>query len=97
MNTNGNRNVWIRDDDLSHMRYESQVAHSDEVEYIEDAKDWQQEVDLDWIRGWFDSLFPRVDSGRLNDTLSKLNTALGPQRSTRAVWPVVILLASRKG
>jgi SAM-dependent methyltransferase len=97
VNTSGNKNIWVRDDDLCHVRSESQVSHSDQVEYIENAKDWQQQVDLDWIRGWFESLFPTVDTGHLNDTLRKLEAAYGAQKSVRAVWPVVILLASRKG
>ena len=96
-NTGGSRDVWIRDWDLADMRYESQIAPTDTVEYVEDAGDWQHEVDLEWFRGWFESLFPKIDGSYLNEMLLKLKEALGPSGTTRAVWPVVLLLASKKG
>lgn len=96
VNTGGNQGIWIRDSDLNYMRFESQVARSDELEYVEDAKDWQQSVDLAWFRGWFESLFPKMDATHLSEMEQRMEAALGPQGSTRAVWPVVILLASKR-
>ncbi|ETN43072.1 uncharacterized protein HMPREF1541_02230 [Cyphellophora europaea CBS 101466] len=96
-NTQGNRDVWVRDWDLADMRYESQIDFSERVEFVQDASEWQQEVNIDWFRGWFESLFPTISPAYLDDMLPKLGTALGLHGSTRAVWPVVLLLASKKG
>ena len=96
LNTDGNKDVWIRDQDLRHMRYESHIDFSDEIEYVEHAKDWQQDVNLNWFRGWFESLFPKIESAYLNDMLQRMGAALGPRGTTRAVWPVVLLLASKR-
>ena len=90
------RDVWIRDSDLAHMRFQSQVNVTDQVEFLEDVQDWQQDVNLDWFRGWFESLFPKIDAVRLTSMLEAMETALGPRGTTRAVWPVVILLASKR-
>jgi SAM-dependent methyltransferase len=95
INTGGGNDVWVRDWDLAHMRLGSKVGPLDRIEFLEDVKDWQQDVNLDWFRGWFESLSPKVDSIRLDDMLEAMDAALGPQGSTRAVWPVVVLLASK--
>ncbi|KPI41104.1 putative S-adenosylmethionine-dependent methyltransferase CRG1 [Cyphellophora attinorum] len=94
-NTGDDRDIWIRDDDLSGMRYDSRVAESEHLELIEDA-DWTQTIDLDWMRGWFQSLSPRVDQRRLLETLEQLEKALAPSGQSRAVWPVSLLLASKR-
>lgn len=97
INTDGNKDIWIRDFDLKYMQFESHVELSEELEYVEDAKDWQQDVNLDWFRGWFESLFPKIESPYLHSMLERMEAALSPHGSTRAVWPVVILLASKRG
>lgn len=95
-NTAGDDSVWIRDADLSHMRFPSCVGPQESVELVEDAQDWQQEVDLDWIRGWFKSLSPEIDPSYLEDKIGKMAELFDSNAKTRAVWPVVLLLACKK-
>jgi trans-aconitate 3-methyltransferase len=94
-NTGDDQEIWIRDDDLFGMRYDNCVAEGEHLELIE-TSDWTQIIDVDWLRGWFQSLSPRVDQRHLSETLEQLEEALAPSGQSRAVWPVVLLLASKR-
>ena len=87
-NTNGSRVPWIRDGDLAHMQFERQVGPNDVLEDVEEAKEWEQEVGLDWLTGWFETLFSRLDHEYLTHQLARIEKALSEKRTTRAVWPV---------
>ena len=95
-NTNQSEEVWIRSKTRPWMRYPKQIGENDVLEYVEDAKEWEYEFDLDWFRGSFQSIFPRLDEDYLNSQLKRMEVALGPERKTKALWPLSLILARKK-
>ena len=79
------------------MQYERQIGPNDILEYVEDAKEWEQDVDLDWFKGWFESLFPRLEDNYLAEKLKRMENALAKKGKTRAVWPLSLILAGKEG
>jgi SAM-dependent methyltransferase len=97
LNTGGSYDLWIRSKLHAFMRYPKQIGTNDVLEFVEDAKEWEYQFDLDWFRGWFESLFPRMNDEYLNSQLGKLEEALGgPKEKTRAIWPLSMILARKK-
>jgi trans-aconitate 3-methyltransferase len=94
-NTNGSKDIWIRDRDLAHMRFPLQIGPEDECIHVKDAPEWQHHVDLDWLRGWFESMFPRLEERYLASQLLQMSKTLGDGGNTRAVWPVSLILATK--
>lgn len=95
-NTGGDKDIWIRDDDLRDMRDQSQIQDTESVELVENATDWHQMVNIDWFGGWFLSLLPQLSNDDIQPTLKELEEALAPSGETRAVWPAVVLLANKR-
>ncbi len=96
-NTNQSDEIWIRSRSRPHMRYPKQIGENDVPEYVEGAKEWEQEFDLDLFRGWFESIFPRLTDDYLDGQSKRMEEALGGRKEkTRAVWPLSMILARKK-
>jgi hypothetical protein len=78
------------------MKFESHVRGQELVQYIENATEREQTLDLDWFRGWFLSMSPVVEQHHLDEMLANMRRALELTGTTRGVWPVVLLLASTR-
>jgi SAM-dependent methyltransferase len=97
LNTHGSYDVWIRSKPHAFMRYLRQIGINDVPEFAEDAKDWEYQYDLDWFRGWFESMFPRMSDEHLHSQLDKVEEALGGRKQkTRAVWIASMILVRKK-
>lgn len=74
-----------------------QIGEDDMLEYVEDATEWEQELDLKIFRGWFESIFPRLSDEYLDGQSKRMEEALGgPKGTARAVWPLSLILARKK-
>lgn len=95
-NTRRRGDVFERDKERTWMKNKSQIRPGEVLEYVENAKEWEHEVDVPWLRGWFSSLMPKIEQTALETQMSRMEEALrAAGGKTRAVWPVVLILATK--
>ena len=96
-NTGGEGSAFERDRARTWMKNTSQIGPDEILEYVEEAREWEMQVDAEWLEGWFRSLMPKIHEGFLMEhmtTLKEIFRQAGGQ--VRAQWPVVLILATKE-
>ena len=97
LNTNRPDEIGSRSNSRPHMRYSKQIREKIGLEYVEDAKEWEQEFDLDMFRGWFEHILPRLSGEYLDRQSKRMGEALGGSKGKAgAVWPLSLILARKR-
>ena len=94
-NADNGKFSWVRDPDQTEMQLPPQIGPEDVLRYVDDATEWQHDADLDWFKGYFESIFPKLEDIYLTSQLHKIQAAFGQGGKTRAVWPLSLILASK--
>jgi trans-aconitate 3-methyltransferase len=79
------------------IKYGSRIGKYDVLESCEVPGSWETIADVEWLQGYVQSLQPTISTESCADLWKQMDVALGgEQKTTRIIWPTVLLLATKK-
>ena len=96
-NTDGKTSAFERDRARTWIKHPSQIGPDEALEFVENAREWEMQVDAKWLEGWFRSLMPKIQEEILVEHMPMLKEIIGRTGGqVRARWPVVLILATKE-
>lgn len=97
INTHGLSDAFALVRSKAGIKHEPRLGAHDVMEYPKIPGSWETIADVEWLQGYIQSLQPTIPTESCADLWKQLEAALGGERrTTRIVWPTVLLLATRK-